>query len=68
MNTTHADSTPTEMAHVPWSRHAAICQVNVRQFSAAHKDCYKLDAHGEIFPVAFNAGAPDEAHGLVEAA
>ena len=27
-----------------------------------HKDWYKLDAHGEIFPVTFNAGAPNEEH------
>jgi len=25
-----------------------------------HKDWYKLDAHGEIFPVTFNAGQPNE--------
>ena len=142
------------MAHVPWSRHAAIYQVNVRQFTAdgtleaaladlprlkalgvdilwlmplqpigqlerkgtlgsyysirdytavnpefgaladarafvqgahalgmkvildwvanhtafdhpwthEHKDWYKLDAHGEVFPVTFNAGQPDEEH------
>jgi glycosidase len=145
---------PSEMAHVPWSRHAAIYQVNIRQFSAdgtlkaamvdlqrlkalgvdllwlmplqpigklerkgtlgsyysirdytavnpefgtladarafvqaahaqglkvildwvanhtafdhpwtrEHKDWYKLDAHGEIFPVTFNAGKPNEEH------
>ena len=29
-----AESAPPEMAHVPWSRHAATYQVNVRQFSA----------------------------------
>jgi glycosidase len=155
MNTARAaESTATGMAHVPWSRHAAIYQVNVRQFSAdgtlkaamadlprvkalgvdilwlmplqpigklerkgslgsyysirdytavnpefgtladarafvqaahalgmkvildwvanhtafdhpwtrEHKDWYKLDAHGEIFPVTFNAGAPNEEH------
>ena len=27
-----------------------------------HKDWYKLDAHGEIFPVTFNAGTPSEEH------
>jgi glycosidase len=27
-----------------------------------HKDWYKLDAHGEIFPVTFNAGQPNEEH------
>ena len=27
-----------------------------------HKDWYKLDAHGEIYPVTFNAGKPDEEH------
>ncbi|MCK9688711.1 alpha-amylase family glycosyl hydrolase [Scleromatobacter humisilvae] len=27
-----------------------------------HKDWYKLDAHGEIFPVTFNAGSPNEEH------
>ena len=27
-----------------------------------HKDWYKLDAHGEIFPVTFNAGTPGEEH------
>ena len=27
-----------------------------------HKDWYKLDAHGEIFPVTFNAGQPGEEH------
>ena len=25
-----------------------------------HKDWYKLDAHGEVFPVTFNAGKPNE--------
>lgn len=149
-----ADAAPPEMAHVPWSRHAAIYQVNVRQYSAdgtlksamadlprlkalgvdilwlmplqpigklrrkgtlgsyysirdytavnpefgtladarayvqaahalglkvildwvanhtafdhpwthEHKDWYKLDARGEIFPVTFNAGQPGEEH------
>ena len=149
-----AGSAPPEMAHLPWSRHAAIYQVNVRQFSAdgtlkaaqaelprlkalgvdilwlmplqpigklerkgtlgsyysirdytavnpefgtladarayvqaahalgmkvildwvanhtafdhawthEHKDWYKLDAHGQVFPVTFNAGAPNEEH------
>ncbi len=27
-----------------------------------HKDWYQLDAHGEIFPVTFNAGKPNEEH------
>ena len=27
-----------------------------------HKDWYKLDAHGDIFPVTFNAGTPGEEH------
>jgi glycosidase len=27
-----------------------------------HKDWYRLDAHGEVFPVTFNAGQPDEEH------
>ena len=154
MRTAHADSPPTAMAHVPWSRQAAIYELNVRQFTAdgtlkaaladlprlkgmgvdivwlmpiqpigkvnrkgtlgsyysirdyvavnpefgtladarafvqaahaqgmkvildwvanhtafdhpwtrEHKDWYKLDAHGEIFPVTFNAGAPNEEH------
>ena len=31
-------------------------------WTRAHKDWYKLDAHGEIFPVTFNAGKPDEEH------
>ena len=155
MNPTRAaESTSSGMAHVPWSRHAAIYQVNVRQFSAdgtlraamadlprvkalgvdilwlmplqpigklerkgtlgsyysirdytavnpefgtladarafvqaahalgmkvildwvanhtafdhpwthEHRDWYKLDAHGAIFPVTFNAGAPNEEH------
>ena len=149
-----AEPAPPEMAHVPWSRHAAIYQVNVRQHTAEgtleaamgelpriralgvdilwlmplqpigklerkgtlgsyysirdytavnpefgtladarayvqaahslgmkvildwvanhtafdhpwtreHKDWYKLDAHGEVFPVTFNAGAPNEEH------
>jgi glycosidase len=149
-----AESAPSGVAHVPWSRQAAIYQVNVRQFSAdgslkaamadlprlramgvdilwlmplqpigklerkgtlgsyysirdytavnpefgtladarayvqaahalgmkvildwvanhtafdhpwthAHKDWYKLDAHGEIFPVTFHAGEPGEEH------
>ena len=144
----------SDMPHVPWSRHAALYQVNVRQFSAdgtlkaaqadlprlkalgvdilwlmplqpigklarkgtlgsyysirdytavnpefgtladarafvaaahalgmkvildwvanhtafdhpwtrEHKDWYKLDAHGEPFPVTFNAGGPNEEH------
>ena len=150
----NAAEVPADMPHVPWSRHAAIYQVNVRQFSAEgtfkaaqadlprlkalgvdvlwlmpiqpigvkerkgtlgsyyairdytavnpefgtladarafvqaahalglkvildwvanhtafdhawtreHKDWYKLDAHGEIFPVTFNAGHPNEEH------
>ena len=149
-----AETAPAGMAHVPWSRHAAIYQVNVRQYSAEgtlkaamadlprlkamgvdilwlmplqpigklerkgtlgsyysirdytavnpefgtladarayvaaahslgmkvildwvanhtafdhpwtheHKDWYKLDARGEIFPVTFNAGKPGEEH------
>jgi glycosidase len=149
-----ADAASLAMAHVPWSRHAAIYEVNVRQFSAEgtlraaaaelprlkalgidilwlmplqpigtqarkgtlgsyysirdytavnpefgtladarayvraahtlgmrvildwvanhtafdhpwtrdHKDWYKLDAHGEVFPVTFNAGQPGEEH------
>ena len=149
-----ADSAAPDMPHVAWSRHAAIYQVNVRQYSAdgsfkavtaelprlhalgvdilwlmpiqpigklerkgtlgsyysisdytatnpefgtladvralvrgahalgmkvildwvanhtafdhpwthAHKDWYKLDAHGEPYPVTFNAGQPDEEH------
>ena len=149
-----AESAPSAMAHVPWSRQAAIYQVNVRQFSAdgtlkaamtdlprlqalgvdilwlmplqpigrlerkgtlgsyysirdytavnpefgtladarafvqaahalgmkvildwvanhtafdhpwthAHKDWYKLDSHGEPYPVTFKAGAPLEEH------
>jgi len=155
MTSSHAaDSTPADMPHVPWSRQAAIYQVNLRQYTAEgtleaamaelprlkamgvdilwlmplqpigrvnrkgtlgsyysirdytavnpefgtladarafvqaahaqgmkvildwvanhtafdhpwtreHKDWYKLDAHGEIFPVTFNAGAPGEEH------
>ena len=154
MRTAHADSPPPAMAHVPWSRQAAIYELNVRQFTAEgtlkaaladlprlkgmgvdivwlmpiqpigkvdrkgtlgsyysirdyaavnpefgtladarafvqaahaqgmkvildwvanhtafdhpwtreHKDWYKLDAHGEIFPVTFNAGTPNEEH------
>ena len=154
MRTAHADSPPTAMAHVPWSRQAAIYELNVRQFTAdgtlkaaladlprlkgmgvdivwlmpiqpigkvnrkgtlgsyysirdytavnpefgtladarafvqaahslgmkvildwvanhtafdhpwtrEHKDWYKLDAHGDIFPVTFNAGQPSEEH------
>jgi len=155
MTASHAaDSTSPDMPHVPWSRQAAIYQVNVRQYTAdgtfkaaladlprlkgmgvdilwlmpiqpigkvnrkgtlgsyysisdytavnpefgtladvrafvqaahaqgmkvildwvanhtafdhpwtrEHKDWYKLDAHGEIFPVTFNAGAPNEEH------
>jgi len=27
-----------------------------------HKDWYRLDAHGQIFPVTFNAGTPREEH------
>ena len=154
MRPAHADSPPPEMPHVPWSRQAAIYELNVRQHTAdgtlkaaladlprlkgmgvdivwlmpiqpigkvnrkgslgsyysirdyvavnpefgtladarafvqaahaqgmkvlldwvanhtafdhpwtrEHKDWYKLDAHGEIFPVTFNAGAPNEEH------
>ena len=150
----HAAEAAADMPHVPWSRHATIYQVNVRQFSAdgtfkaaqadlprlkalgvdvlwlmpiqpigvkerkgtlgsyyairdytavnpefgtladarafvqaahasgikvildwvanhtafdhawthEHKDWYKLDAHGEVFPVTFNAGHPNEEH------
>ena len=154
MTPTQAAETSADLPHVPWSRHAALYQVNVRQFSAdgtleaaladlprlkalgvdalwlmpiqpigvkerkgtlgsyysirdytavnpefgtladarafvqaahalglkvildwvanhtafdhawthEHKDWYKLDAHGEIFPVTFNAGHPNEEH------
>ena len=154
MSTANAESPPSGMPHVPWSRQAAIYEINVRQFSAEgtlkaamadlprlqamgvdilwlmpiqpigklnrkgtlgsyysirdytavnpefgtladarafvqaahaqgmkvildwvanhtafdhpwtheHKDWYKLDANGEIFPVTFNAGAPNEEH------
>ena len=31
-------------------------------WTRAHKDWYKLDAHGEIFPVTFNAGTTHEEH------
>jgi len=31
-------------------------------WTRAHKDWYKLDAHGQIFPVTFNAGQPNEEH------
>ena len=31
-------------------------------WTRVHKDWYKLDAHGEIFPVTFNAGQPNEEH------
>jgi glycosidase len=155
MESSHATaSPPDDMPHVPWSRQAAIYQVNVRQYTAdgtlqaamaelprlkamgvdilwlmplqpigaerrkgtlgsyysirdytavnpefgtladarayvraahaqgmkvildwvanhtafdhpwthAHKDWYKLDARGEIFPVTFNAGTPAEEH------
>jgi len=154
MNPSHAADASTGMPHVPWSRQAAIYQVNVRQYTAQgtleaamaelprlramgvdilwlmplqpigadrrkgtlgsyysirdytavnpefgtladarayvqaahaqgmkvildwvanhtafdhpwareHKDWYKLDAHGEIFPVTFNAGSPNEEH------
>ena len=154
MTPAHAADAPSDMPHVPWSRHAAIYQVNLRQYSAAgtfeaaqadlprlkalgvdllwlmpiqpigvkerkgtlgsyysirdytavnpefgtladarayvqaahalgikvildwvanhtafdhpwtrdHKDWYKLDAHGEVFPVTFNAGKPNEEH------
>jgi len=27
-----------------------------------HRDWYKLDAHGQVFPVTFNAGTPGEEH------
>ncbi|HEY8976344.1 MAG TPA: alpha-amylase family glycosyl hydrolase [Burkholderiaceae bacterium] len=27
-----------------------------------HKDWYRLDAHGQVFPVTFNAGTPGEEH------
>ena len=152
MSTANAESPEPEMLHVPWSRQAAIYEINVRQFTAEgtlkaamadlprlkamgvdilwlmpiqpigklnrkgtlgsyysirdytavnpefgtladarafvqaahaqgmkvildwvanhtafdhpwtreHKDWYKLDAHGAIFPVTFNAGQPDE--------
>ena len=154
MSTANAESPPSGMPHLPWSRQAAIYEINVRQFSAEgtlkaamadlprlqamgvdilwlmpiqpigklnrkgtlgsyysirdytavnpefgtladarafvqaahaqgmkvildwvanhtafdhpwtheHKDWYKLDANGEIFPVTFNAGAPSEEH------
>ena len=149
-----AEAAPASMAHVPWSRHAVIYEINVRQYSAdgtlravtadlprlkalgvdilwlmplqpigqrerkgtlgsyysvrdytavnpefgtladarafvqaahaldmkvlldwvanhtafdhpwtrEHKDWYKLDAHGEVFPVTFKAGQPGEEH------
>ena len=153
MRSSHAaDSSPADLPHVPWSRQAAIYQVNVRQYTAdgtlkaamaelprlkamgvdilwlmplqpigqdrrkgtlgsyysirdytavnpefgtladarayvqaahaqgmkvildwvanhtafdhpwthEHKDWYKLDAHGEVFPVTYNAGTPNE--------
>jgi len=47
-----ADAAPDDMPHVPWSRHAAIYQVNVRQFSAdgtlkaAQADLPRLKALG----------------------
>ena len=154
MTSSHAGAPAPDMPHVPWSRQAAIYQVNVRQYSAdgtlkaamaelprlkamgvdivwlmpiqpigqvnrkgtlgsyysirdytavnpefgtlpdarayvqaahaqgmkvildwvanhtafdhpwtrEHKDWYKLDAHGEIYPVTFNAGKPGEEH------
>ena len=154
MSNANAESAPSDMPHVPWSRQAAIYEINVRQFTAEgtlkaatadlprlgrmgvdilwlmpiqpigqvnrkgtlgsyysirdytavnpefgmladarafvqaahaqgmkvildwvanhtafdhawtreHKDWYKLDAHGEIFPVTFNAGQPNEEH------
>jgi hypothetical protein len=35
MNSSHAiPSTPDDMPNVPWSRQAAIYQVNVRQYTA----------------------------------
>ena len=48
----HAAEGPADMPHVPWSRHAAIYQVNVRQFSAdgtfkaAQADLPRLKALG----------------------
>ena len=154
MSNANAESAPSDMPHVPWSRQAAIYEINVRQFTAEgtlkaatadlprlermgvdilwlmpiqpigqanrkgtlgsyysirdytavnpefgtladarafvqaahaqgmkvildwvanhtafdhpwtreHKDWYKLDAHGKIFPVTFNAGQPNEEH------
>ena len=34
MSTANADSAPSDMPHVPWSRQAAIYEINVRQFTA----------------------------------
>jgi len=40
------------------ANHTAFDHAWVRE----HKDWYKRDAHGEVFPVTFNAGQPNEEH------